>query len=103
MPKLQAVQQASNEFSGQKLDTPLTDAERRRITAALRGFLDNADTQDQALSLYLNAKVAVRYPTFDCFKPICKHCSTQLPRPDFVPEHGALAQRFTIGNACCVP
>lgn len=92
------MQQASNVFSGQKLNTPLADAERRRITAALRRFLDNADTQDQALSLYLNAKVAVRYPTSEHLKAVTCAAAHSCPYHIEEPEHGALEQCFTIGN-----
>ena len=100
MPKSQAVQQASNGSSGHKLNTPLTDAERRRIIAALRGFLENADTQDQALSLYLNAKVAVRYPTFDNQSLSTSTAAHSCPDQTWALEPGALEQCSTIGDAC---
>lgn len=57
---LQAELQAGGVLSGPKSfqKAPLTAEQRPRILAAMRGFLESADTQDQALALYVNSKVS---------------------------------------------
>lgn len=52
-----------------KLEAVVSAADRRRLLAITRKFVASADTQDQALALYVNSKVRFAAAGYLCGGP----------------------------------